>query len=266
MFKRSFIKWPGGKFRSINQLMVSFPKDFKTYYEPFLGSGVVCRNVKAENKVVGDVERDLVNAHTQIKNNVEDVIYILDSFVNKEEFYYKIREEFNSDNSESIRQAARFIYLNKCGFNGLYRRNKKGLFNVAFGKRFGDPHKDFTNVRSYSKSLQNVDVRLGDYKKTMEGVSSGDFAYFDPPYVKKSEKSFTGYNSNEFMNTENRKLSDFCRNLDERGVLFAVSNSDTKLVREWYEGFRVREIQTVSSISREGKSRGHCTELLITNY
>ena len=114
--------------------------------------------------------------------------------------------------------------------------------------------------------LQPVELRSGGYAACLADVDVGDFVYLDPPYLKESETSFTGYNSNQFGISENKKLSEFCEDLDRRGVLFAVSNSNMSLIREWYKGFRIREIQAVRSISREGRSRGRCTELLITNY
>ena len=267
MLQRSFLKWPGGKYRSVNQLLCLFPKEFGTYYEPFAGSAVVCLNVKAERKVVSDIEDSLMNAHEKVKTCVGKVIDCLDEFNNSSDAYYDIREEFNSaSDSFSYSDAARFIYLNKCGFNGLYRRNKNGGFNVSFGKRSGNPHKDFENLRSCSQLLHGVELMVGGYESCLSDVAVGDFVYLDPPYVKESGTSFTGYNSNQFDNSANRKLSDFCRDLDSSGVLFAVSNSNTKLIREWYDGFHIRELQAVRSISREGRSRGRCTELLITNY
>ena len=267
MLQRSFIKWPGGKYRSLNQLLCLFPKDYGSYYEPFLGSGSVCLNVGDRRKVASDVECALMDTHIQVKNCVDKVIEELDSFDNEESAYYEIRSQFNNSSEEfTYSDAARFIYLNKCGFNGLYRRNKRGGFNVAFGKRSGDPHKDFENLRACSSLLQPVELRSGGYAACLADVDGGDFVYLDPPYLKESETSFTGYNSNQFGISENKKLSEFCEDLDRRGVLFAVSNSNMSLIREWYKGFRIREIQAVRSISREGRSRGRCTDLLITNY
>lgn len=267
MLQRSFLKWPGGKYRSLNQLLCLFPKDYGSYYEPFFGAGSACLNVGGRRKVVSDVEDVLMSTHNQVKNNVTKVIEELDSFENEESAYYEIRTQFNNSPEEfSYSDAARFIYLNKCGFNGLYRRNKRGGFNVAFGKRSGDPHKDFENLRACSSLLQSVELRSGGYASCLADVDVGDFVYLDPPYLKESETSFTGYNSNQFGTSENKKLSEFCRNLDSKGVLFAVSNSNLSLIREWYNGFRVHEIQAIRSISREGRSRGVCTELLITNY
>ena len=267
MLQRSFIKWPGGKYRSLNQLLSLFPKEYGTYYEPFLGSGVLCLNVGDRKKIAGDIEADLMGTHIQVKNNVDKIISELDSFDNEESAYYEIRDKFNNRSEWfSYQDAARFIYLNKCGFNGLYRRNKRGGFNVAFGKRSGSPHKDFGNLRTCSKLLQSVELRGGDYVSCLADADNGDFVYLDPPYLKESDTSFTEYNSNTFGVSENKILSEFCRYLDSKGVLFAVSNNDLSLIREWYDGFHFHEVQAVRSISREGRSRGRYSELLITNY
>jgi len=265
--QRSFLKWPGGKQRSLNQLLSIFPKCSGSYYEPFLGGGSVCFNIKSDRKVLSDVESSLIDTYRKVQNSLSDVVRELDSFDNDESSYYVIRDQFNNRiNNFSYSDAARFIYLNKCGFNGLYRVNGRGEFNVPFGKRSGDPHKDFDNLRICSRLLQFVELRSGSYVSCMADVDAGDFVYLDPPYMKKSETSFIAYNKDQFGTSDNKQLSEFCRDLDANGVLFAVSNNDIPLIREWYDGFHVHEVQAVRSISRAGSSRGRYSELLITNY
>ena len=193
MSKRSFIKWVGGKYRSIQQLTALFPKECKTYYEPFVGSGVVFFNVQPYEAVLNDIEFSLINAFRAVKRDVASVIKELNSFINNAEFYYKIREEFN--NSACLlpgRKGAQFIYLNKCGYNGLYRVNKRGHLNVAFGKREGSPHKDFINLKDCSAALKNAMIMNTDYKEILDLTRRGDFVYLDPPLPQGDRQIFCG--------------------------------------------------------------------------
>ena len=267
MYQRSFLKWVGGKYRSLSQLLDLFPKEFNVYYEPFMGSGVVYFNVAPPQAVLNDVEGSLVTTFRSVKRDVEGVCDQLDLLENVEDAYYDIRYDFN--NTAQImtgKRAAQFIYMNKCGYNGLYRVNKRGYVNVAFGKREGDPHKDFENVRACSKLLQAASVMNADYRDITSLARSGDFVYLDPPYHKEVPSSFTGYNSQEFSEEDHRRLFEECKALSERGVLFALSNSNTKLVKDLYKNFYKFPVYTARTVSRVVGGRGLSTEILITNY
>ena len=267
MTKRSFIKWVGGKYRSIHQLKLLFPKEFKTYYEPFMGSGVVFFNVQPYKAVLNDVEFSLVNTFRSVKRDVASVIKELNSFVNEEESYYTIRKEFNNSSSVVLgRKGAQFIYLNKCGYNGLYRVNKKGHLNVAFGKRVGSPHKDFTNLKDCSAALQNTTIMNSDYKEILDLARRGDFVYMDPPYYKETPKSFVGYNSKEFTEEDHERLALECEFLTKRGVMFALSNSNTDFILNLYKKYNIYPIQIARTVSCDITKRSQAKEILVTNY
>ena len=267
MHQRSFIKWVGGKYRSLSQILSKFPTQFKTYYEPFMGSGVVFFNLRPVDAILNDVEPSLVTTFRSVKRECESVCEYLDGLSNDESTYYTVRSDFN-DSGDVFpgKKAAQFIYMNKCGFNGLYRVNKSGAINVAFGKRSGDPHKDFSTLRECSKRLQRVRVMNTTYKDVLDLSRSKDFVYLDPPYYKEFPNSFTGYNTNQFSEEDHERLALECKFLTSRGVFFALSNSDTDFIRNLYKNYNICPIYTNRTISRDASGRGLVCEILITNY
>ena len=267
MSNRSFIKWVGGKTRSLSQILTKFPKDFNTYYEPFLGSGVVYFNLLPHDAVLGDIEENLATAHRAVKNHPQDVCNYLKLLENDEVVYYDVRNDFNH-NPETVvgQKAAQFIYINKCGYNGLYRVNKSGAVNVSYGKRSGDPHRDLEIIHKCSKALQKARIMNTDYLEITKLSRKGDFVYLDPPYHKESSSSFTAYNSKEFSEGDHERLSkEFCH-LTERGVKAALSNSDTDFIRDLYKNFYIYPIYTSRTVATTVAGRLIATELLITNY
>jgi len=267
MVQRSFIKWAGGKFRSVSNIISLFPKDFKEYFEPFVGSGVVHFNFKHRNSYLSDTEERLMYTFICVKYELEDLKKALSKLKNDEDSYYKIREDFNRYLfDKDVRQAARFIYLNKCGYNGLFRVNKSNEFNVPYGRPNGDPHLDFDNLTRCSKDLSSVTLMCSEYKDVLDLASPGDFVYMDPPYLKEDGSSFIGYNSVQFNSKSHVELADDCYDLDKRGILFAVSSSNVPVVSDLYQGFNIVEIPTIRSVSRDASKRGSHVELLITNY
>jgi DNA adenine methylase len=267
MHQRSFLKWVGGKYRSLSQVLGLFPKEFDVYYEPFMGSGVVYFNLVPPKGVLNDVESSLVTTFRSVKRNAEGVCDALDLLENGKEAYYSVRYDFNNASPMvTPKRAAQFIYMNKCGYNGLYRVNKRGYINVAFGHREGDPHKDFETVRTCSKLLQSASVMNADYRDVTSLARGGDFVYLDPPYHKELPSSFTGYNSQEFSEADHRLLAEECKALSQRGVLFALSNSNTQFVNDLYKNFYKFPIYTARTVSRMVERRGRSTEILITNY
>jgi len=267
MVQRSFIKWIGGKARSANQIVSYFPKDFKEYFEPFLGSGVIYFNFNPQGAYLSDSEERLIYTFSCVKNELEDLKKELLSLKNTEDDYYKIREEFNNCSIEkSVRQAARFIYLNKCGYNGLFRVNKSNKFNVPYGKTKSDSHLDFDNLTRCSRALASTTLMSVGYDYILDIVLPGDFVYMDPPYLKEDGNSFIGYNVNQFDAKSHKELAERCYELDERGVKFAVSNSNMPVVSDLYYGFNIVEIMTTRSVSRDVSKRGSHAEVLITNY
>ena len=267
MYNRSFIKWVGGKSRSLSQIMDKFPREFDTYYEPFLGSGVVYFNVLPDKATLNDKEHNLVSAFRDVKRYPEQVCEQLKGLDNKEGVYYDVRHAFNhTDTGTPGEKTAQFIYMNKCGYNGLYRVNKSGAMNVAFGRRSGQPHQDFTVVRECSKALQKAQIMNTDYLEILDLARRGDFVYLDPPYHKETSTSFTGYNAVEFTEKDHRQLAEECRDITDRGVLFAMSNSSTDLILDLYKNFYIYPVYTSRTVAVTTGGRGTATELLITNY
>jgi len=267
MYNRSFIKWVGGKYRSLAQILPKLPKDFKTYYEPFMGSGVVFFNINPHQAILNDLEYSLVSTFRSVKRECERVQEYLDGLSNDSDTYYSVRCSFNNDADVFPgKKAAQFIYMNKCGFNGLYRVNKAGVMNVAFGKRTGDPHKDFGVLESCSEMLQRARVMSGDYKDVLDLTRNRDFVYMDPPYYKEFPTSFAGYNSKQFAEEDHERLALECKFLTSKGVLFALSNSDTSFIRNLYKNYNIYPIYTTRTVSRDPAVRGTVCEVLITNY
>jgi DNA adenine methylase len=257
----------GGKYRSLSQILPKFPKEFKTYYEPFMGSGVVFFNLKPQDAILNDAEYNLVTMFRSVRDHCEEVWGELKVLKNDPLTYYDVRSAFNDESDfRPGRKAAQFIYMNKCGFNGLYRVNKKGAVNVSYGKRPGSPHQDISSLRACSEILQNTRIMNTDYKEILGMTRCGDFVYLDPPYYKEAENSFTGYNATPFSEEDHERLALECKFMSSRGVLFAQSNSDTEFVRNLYKQYNIYPIYTSRTVSVDTSSRGPVTEVLITNY
>ena len=265
--QRSFLKWVGGKYRSISQILPKFPEEFKTYYEPFMGSAVIFFNLKPQDSILNDVEYNLVSTFRSVRDNCEEVWSELKDLNNDPLTYYDVRTAFNDElDFRPGRKGAQFIYMNKCGFNGLYRVNKKGAVNVAYGKRSGSPHHDIDTLRTCSEILQNARIMNADYKEILGMSRCRDFVYLDPPYYKEAHNSFTGYNSKPFSAEDHERLALECKFMSSRGVLFAMSNSDTPFVRNLYKQYNIYPIYTSRTVSVDASTRGTVTEILITNY
>jgi DNA adenine methylase len=275
---KPFIKWVGGKTKLLPTLHQHFPKQIECFHEPFLGGGSVLFSLNAYSDIKvkhinsSDLNADLINTYVQIQHHMNKVIDILKTYENTEEFYYELR---NSDAfffaCDALHRAAKFIYLNKTCFNGLYRTNKKGKFNVPFGK-YKNPN--FCNVellKECSQYLNDNDILF--YVQDFEGilnyinVSEKDFFYFDPPYVPLNKTSnFTSYTKDAFGESKHMKLKEVCDFVHMRNSKFLQSNSDTEFVRELYKDYEIIEVQAPRRINCKGNLRGNVTELLIKNY
>jgi len=266
-----FVKWAGGKGQLLRQYESFFPSTFKSYIEPFVGGGAVCfhlfRTGRLKKKVVLiDSNEKLINCYQAIKINPEKLIKTLRSskYKSEKETYYRIRGE---EPREMFRRAARTIYLNKTCFNGLYRVNRKGKFNVPFGRYKNPLICDSANLKVVSAALQNVEIVCGDFGKCLEFAKKGDFIYFDPPYQPLSKtSSFTSYTSNSFGEDEQRRLSEVFKELDRRGCKVMLSNSHTKLVESLYEGFRLETVLAKRAINSRASGRGPIREYVILNH
>lgn len=293
---RPFVKWAGGKGSLIPQLNNFYPYELKNgiierYIEPFVGGGAVLIDILQKYNVqeayAFDINIDLINSYNVIKNNVEELIvnlkimeteYIQLEQEERKNYFYNKREEYNNytleKNEQNIQRAAQFIYLNRTCFNGLYRVNKNGKFNVPIGSHKNPTICDEENLRRLSKLIQNVQFQYGDYRKSMEYVNENTFVYFDPPYRPLNVTSgFTSYTKEDFNDDNQKELATFYRQLNERNAKLMLSNSNPKNTNKEdtffdniYQGFNIDEIYASRMINANSNGRGKISEILVTNY
>tara|TARA_R110002110_G_scaffold48518_2_gene144497 strand:+ start:159 stop:956 length:798 start_codon:yes stop_codon:yes gene_type:complete len=260
------LKWVGGKNKCCGYLLHKFPKQFDRYFEPFFGSGVMFLNLRPDISVLSDANKNLISFYLHVQDSVEDLWGQLQLLSNSSENYYSIRQKFNQSENYTFETAAQFLYLNRCGFNGLYRVNKSGKYNVPWGKRNGEPHLVYESLFNMHNALQGVTIRHADYSESLAGVKAGDFVYMDPPYLMESDIAFTGYTKEGFGLKQHEELAAACHKLDTLGAKFAVSNSKLVEVEKLWAGFKTHWVLTTRSVSASGSGRGQHMDLLITNY
>lgn len=268
------LKWAGGKTQLLEQITDSMPSEYNNYYEPFIGGAAVLFRVSPAQAFVNDVNEQLVNLYIQLKVSVESVIAKInemDAAPCTKELYYAVREQYNTKIASrdfDAECAALMIWINKHCFNGLYRVNCKGLFNVPYNNKVGGRSIDESNIRAISEYLQNADITITclDFEKACDNVVSGDFVYFDSPYVPESvTASFTDYTTNGFSLSDHERLAALFKRLDKIGAKVMLSNNDVPLVRLLYEGYHIQSLDVKRMINRNaGKRTGK--EVLITNY
>jgi DNA adenine methylase len=267
LIAKPFLKWAGGKRQLLPQILPHVPKNFGTYFEPFLGGGALFFALKPQKAVISDINTDLVFTYLGIQNDVEEVIKQLGLYQNNLNFFLKIRDEFEQTPKTSCNIphcAAMVIYLNKTCFNGLYRVNKKGKFNVSFGKYKNPNIRNEENLRNCSIALENTKISQNDYKQVLNRAQSGDFVYFDPPYHPVSDTSFTSYTSSGFRPKDQEELYFVALELKNSGVSVLLSNSSCDFIRKLYEkDFTIEEVQASRNINCNAEKRGKITELLI---
>lgn len=273
---RPFVKWVGGKrqlLKQFRELGLYPPEAFNpitsTYHEPFVGGGAVFFDLLPKNAKLSDLNNELVITYNVIKNNVEELIKSLQKHIYDKEYYLEVRAK-KVENLSDVEIASRFIFLNRTGFNGLYRVNKSGQFNVPFGRYSNPVICDEDNLRRVSDVLQDVVITHQDYKNVLGAAKSGDFIYFDPPYYPiNTTSSFTSYTVEGFLEKEQTELRDTFVKLHERGCFVMLSNSDTPFINELYselEGVSINKIIAGRAINSKGSKRGKINEVLITNY
>jgi len=273
---KPFVKWVGGKrqlLRQFRELGLYPPEDFNpitnTYYEPFVGGGAVFFDLIPKNAKLSDLNNELVTTYNVIKNNVDELIQSLQKHIYDKEYYLEVRAKKVEDLSD-VEVASRFIFLNRTGFNGLYRVNKSGQFNVPFGRYNNPVICDEDNLRRVSDALQDVTITHQDYKNVLKTAKSGDFIYLDLPYYPiNATSSFTSYTAEGFLEKEQTELRDTFVKLHKKGCFVMLSNSDTPFINELYsglDGITINKITAGRSINSKGSGRGKITEVLVTNY
>lgn len=267
------VKWAGGKRQLLSEIVKHIPDNFSTYYEPFLGGGAVLFHLQPRKAIVNDINEELINMYLVIKDNVEELIESLKKHKNDEEYYYKIRdldrdkERYNQLNN--IEKASRIIFLNKTCYNGLFRVNSQGQFNVPFGKYKKPDIVNEITLRAVSNYLNNAQItfKCTDFEEALKGIKKGAFVYFDPPYDPVSyTASFTGYDTNGFDQNEQIRLKELCDKLNRRGVKFLLSNSATDFILDLYKEYNITIVKARRVINSKGDKRGEVDEVLVKNY
>ncbi|KHO61022.1 modification methylase [Thermoanaerobacter sp. YS13] len=299
---KPFLKWAGGKTQLLDELYKRLPSsliqsgEIERYVEPFVGGGAffffLKRNFKIKESFLIDINKELIIGYKVIQNNVNELIHELSSMEEKylklseeqrKDFYYNIRDEYNRQkdnfdyvnyNLDWVKRAAYLIFLNKTCFNGLYRLNKKGEFNVPFGKYKNPTICDADNLIEVSKALENTEIICADFEESKKYIHKNTLVYLDPPYRPLNNTSnFTSYNEDGFDDDDQRRLAQFFKEMDKRGAYLILSNSDPKnedvddnFFDELYAGFIIERVKAKRYINSNGDKRGDINELIIRNY
>ena len=260
------LKWLGGKRRIVAAIIGLLPEDLENrgYHEPFLGGGAVLFSLKPARGTANDVNLRLINFYRIVRDNPGELIEEAKRFRYDREIYYRLRERFNTTSLSPVEDAALFLYLNKTGYNGLYRVNSRGIFNVPFGRYKNPSIVPEVKIIEASQVLKKIDLRCGDFSYVIEVAKEGDIVYLDPPYRPLSKTSnFTSYNPNGFNEIEQVRLRNICVELDRKNIFFIVSNSGP--AAELYDGFKIMKILANRSINSNASDRGPVNEILVTN-
>ena len=292
---KPFLKWAGGKGQLLKEIESYYPFDngvITKYAEPFVGGGAVLFDILSKYNLseiyISDINTELINTYVIIREHIKELLEFLNKYQNeyvpletgnRKSYYISKREKFNDlkingSEVENIEKAALMIFLNKTCFNGLYRVNKKGLFNVPMGAYKNPLICDEKNLRTVSEKLQNVRIICGDYRKSAEFIDKHTFVYFDPPYRPLTETaSFTAYTENLFNDEAQIQLAEFVKCMHKKGAKIVVSNSDPKNTNtdddffdNIYSAHTIKRVEATRMINCNGKSRGKIKELLISNF
>lgn len=287
---KPFLKWAGGKNQLLADIRLKYPNQVDTYCEPFVGGGAVLLDIlslkKPKTILINDINKELINTYIQVQNDVDNLIIELSNLQDKywklstdekKEFYLSKRKIFNQlkfTDGNSFEKAILFIFLNKTCFNGLYRVNKKGLFNVPTGSYKKPVICDNENLRLVSNLLQGITIQCGDFSKYLSFIQKDTFMYLDPPYRPLSDTaSFTAYDSNSFGDEEQIRLNKFINQATKKGAKIVLSNSDPKNINEndnffdnLYNDYIIQRVSAKRIINCNGNNCGNVSELLISNY
>jgi len=263
---RPFLKWAGGKTRLLPELRRCIPRRFGRYFEPFLGGGALFFDLEPRRAILSDANPELIHCAQVVAKRPEEVIETLKGLSVSEQEFYRTRAVL-PDTLRDVPRAARFIYLNKTCYNGLYRVNKSGQFNTPFGHYEGVSLFDSDTIRAASHALRNANLLCSDYSAVLESATRGDFVYFDPPYLPIGKNSdFKRYTKHFFYEADHIALAKSMEKLHERGCSVLLSNSFHPRVAELYEDFFRLTVMAPRFVNCKGGGRGKIKELLIANY
>ena len=261
---RPFVKWAGGKRQLLASILKHIPKTYGTYHEPFVGGGALFFALSPPKAFLSDSNERLIRAYLGIKEHVEDVIALLKSYRNNKRFFLKMRDR-DIDRTSDAEVAAWFIFLNKTGYNGLYRVNSKNEFNVPFGDNKNAQLCDADNLKACSRALANATIRCEDYSAVLGRAERDDLVYFDPPYMPLSTTSyFTSYTARGFGEKDQIELSELARQLKEKGVRVLLSNSPPAARFYKPADFSLSQVLAARAVNSRADRRGKVRELLIS--
>ena len=265
---RPFLKWAGGKTQLLPALLKRAPTSCNRYLEPFLGGGALYFAMQPKAAYLADFNPELINCFEVVRSNLAELKEELKKYRYDKEMFYEVREldrQADYSSTSPVARAARFIYLNKTCFNGLYRVNSKGHFNVPFGAYKDPTILDVPNLTACSSALQSAVLKTGSFEEIADVAEKDDFVYFDPPYAPSSETSdFTQYVSGGFEESSQELLLLTCLKLHQKGVKWMLSNSN--IIQELYRGFKVETVEASRAINSKAEKRGPILELIIRNY
>lgn len=266
-----FARWAGGKRTLLPEILEHVPSSFRAYYEPFVGGGAVFFGLHEYGRVfkkavLNDINKMLMGTYTAIRDDVDVVIVLLKKYAkqNTEDWYYRHRAK-RFEKFESPEAAAWFIYMNRTCFNGLWRVNSKGMFNVPFGHLKNPTICNEDNLRSCAALFKKVRFRSDDFEDVITSAQADDIVFFDPPYMPRTGEEFAAYDKTGFGYADHERLRDCARTLKKIGVKVIITNSGADEVRELYKrGFKIQETRGIRNIGASAESRGHMPDLLIT--
>ncbi|MBI3510937.1 MAG: Dam family site-specific DNA-(adenine-N6)-methyltransferase [Bacteroidetes bacterium] len=261
-----FLRWTGSKKWLVSSCIDDFlPVNYNNYHEPFLGGGAMFFHLNPSKEVyLYDLNDELINVYSQLRDNIENVIKHLRTFANTKDEYYRIRSmKCRADHA----RAARFIYLNRTSFNGIYRVNPQGNYNVPYGKRTNVDIVTEENLHRVNSILQGVNIKQGEFSKALNNIRANDLVYLDPPYTVAHENNgFIEYNSKLFSWKDQEKLANMIKEIDRRGAYFILSNAAHFSIRKLYQGVgKIKSVSRYSKVGGRNKTRGVFNELIITN-
>jgi DNA adenine methylase len=258
---RPFVKWAGGKRGILPELISRMPEKYSVYTEPFLGGAALFYGVRPETAYLSDINFTLVLTYTAVRDDVERLIRYLKVHESKhdKDYFLKMRKQLTKE-IDPTKLGSILIYLNKTCYNGLYRVNQSGLFNVPMGSYTAPAILDESNLRAASKALQHAKIKQKPFFQVP--VVKDNFYYLDPPY----HNTFSSYDGSGFGDEDHKKLAGFCKKIDEAGGFFMLSNSDTPFIQQLYAGYNIESIDAPRSVSCKGTQRVKEKELIIRNY
>jgi DNA adenine methylase len=267
---RPVLKWAGGKGRLLPELLSRLPDSFHAYHEPFIGGGALFFALAGQGRLgrafLSDANPSLIDVYVALRDAVDEVIAALRQHVYEREHFYRVRA-LRPEALSLPERAARVIYLNKTCYNGLYRENRRGEFNVPFGRYKNPTICDEPNLRAAAWTLQGVAIARRRFSTVLDYAQPGDFVYFDPPYHPLSATAnFTSYDRVGFGEADQRQLRDVFATLAERGARAMLSNSDTPFIRELYDGFRVEQVLAARAVNSKANGRGKVAEVIVRNW